>query len=136
MNDCVINPIVACFTVGQKPDLITPLTDSTFGALVRCHMVGFLGERSKKHREETDYVGQLRLHRKGCLSTWEPGPLEEGSPSGLGPIQTRDNQQVSKISQESAGIIGLPAAFENPTPSLPTSGGTILSDRNPQPTRS
>lgn len=54
------------FTVGQKPDLITPLTDSTFGALVRCHKVGFLGERSKKHRKEADYVGQLRLHRKGC----------------------------------------------------------------------
>lgn len=51
------------FTVGQKPDLITPLMDSTFGALVRCHRIGFLGERSKKHRRLTTWENCVFIAR-------------------------------------------------------------------------
>lgn len=58
------------FTVGQKPDLITPLTDSTFGALVRCHKVGSLGEGSKKYRRLTTWEKCVYIERAaGLLST-------------------------------------------------------------------
>jgi hypothetical protein len=58
------------FAVGQKPDLITPLTDSTFSALVRCHKAGFLGERSKKHKRLATWENCVFIGRAaGRLST-------------------------------------------------------------------
>lgn len=51
------------FTVCQKPNLITPLKDSTFGALVRRYKVRSLGEASKRHRrlttrEDSVFIGR------------------------------------------------------------------------------
>lgn len=55
--------------VGQKPDLITPLTDSTFKALVSCHKAGFLEERSK-HKRLTTWENCVFIRRAaGRLST-------------------------------------------------------------------
>lgn len=71
------------FMVCQNPDLITPRKNSIFGALVRHHKVGSLGERRKKKKKpleaEADNAGGQHLHWKGRR---EPVHEGRGPPRG------------------------------------------------------
>lgn len=77
-------------------------------------------------------MGEVRLHRKGRGA---PVHLGTGPPrrrSALRPTAHPNAEQPTSFKNipESAVIIGLLTAFENPTPSFPTSAGTFCLTEN------